>query len=340
MQPTIESIQESGLAFVLFRTPHSEEINCYYQTNSRVNRTSDYTEKGFLFAPFKLQSNTIYIPATHHRIYEQPKVIPVLENKQELSLDNKEDFIASVQKSKRIISSGNLEKVVMSSTFTVNKSINPLDVFYRITSKNTHAFVYYWSHPETGSWIGATPERFVHLTDNKLTTMALAGTLPLEASVNDWSEKEYHEQDLVTQSIVSSLSKVVPRDTVVVGKLETMQAGNVQHLCTPIYMSTNQISLSKVIALLHPTPAVGGFPSDRAIEFIKATESYQREYYTGILGPFEGKTKADLYVNLRCGKITKSRVKIFAGAGITEGSSPEKEWDEICRKAEVFTEVL
>ena len=95
-----------------------------------------------------------------------------------------------------------------------------------------------------------------------------------------------------------------------------------------------------MLELLHPTSAVCGMPRELADEFIKANEGYQRSLYAGFLGPvgFEGNT--DLFVNLRCMQIDNEKARLFAGAGITEYSNPEKEFQETSSKMQTMLKVL
>jgi isochorismate synthase len=85
---------------------------------------------------------------------------------------------------------------------------------------------------------------------------------------------------------------------------------------------------AELLLKLHPTPAVGGIPKNASLEFIKANEGYDREFYSGFLGPMDPKKGSRLYVNLRCLQLLEKDALLYAGAGITAGSNPESEWDE------------
>jgi isochorismate synthase len=100
------------------------------------------------------------------------------------------------------------------------------------------------------------------------------------------------------------------------------------------------------VLLLHPTPAVGGFPKLNAINFINENEGYNREYYSGYLGEinYNDNFATDLYVNLRCMQIQKNndnfQAHLYTGCGITKDSIPEKEWFETVNKAMTLKNVL
>ncbi|MCK4992953.1 MAG: chorismate-binding protein, partial [Bacteroidales bacterium] len=84
---------------------------------------------------------------------------------------------------------------------------------------------------------------------------------------------------------------------------------------------------------MHPTPAVAGQPKEDAINFIKQLEPHDRDYYTGFLGPMSTHGETDLFVNLRCMKVTPDYISLYVGGGITLESDPAEEWNETCLKA-------
>ena len=70
-----------------------------------------------------------------------------------------------------------------------------------------------------------------------------------------------------------------------------------------------------------------------AISFIKQLEPHDRDYYTGFMGPLLHHGETDLFVNLRCMKITPGYISLYVGGGITLESDPADEWNETQLKA-------
>ena len=103
--------------------------------------------------------------------------------------------------------------------------------------------------------------------------------------------------------------------------------------------------MQEIVRLLHPTPAVCGFPKEEAKVFILENEQYDRRYYTGFLGELNqsdvnGVLNSDLFVNLRSMEIEGSNANIYIGCGITKDSIPEKEWEESVNKSQTMKRVL
>ena len=76
-------------------------------------------------------------------------------------------------------------------------------------------------------------------------------------------------------------------------------------------------------------------PQFEASSFISLNEHFERRYYSGFIGFNDGKN-IDLYVNLRCMELQHNKVVLYAGAGITKDSDPNKEWDETEKKMQTL----
>ncbi|MEZ4744549.1 MAG: chorismate-binding protein [Calditrichia bacterium] len=91
--------------------------------------------------------------------------------------------------------------------------------------------------------------------------------------------------------------------------------------------------------MLHPTPAVGGYPKDLALPKISELEPFDRGWYAGPIGWFS-KNAAEFAVAIRSGMVYHNKLLLYAGAGIVPGSEPEKEWDELENKISNFMRAL
>jgi isochorismate synthase len=120
------------------------------------------------------------------------------------------------------------------------------------------------------------------------------------------------------------------------------KAGNLLHLRTDFTFSVDAIGtrLPSLISSLHPTPAVCGMSTGKAMDFIKSGEKHDRGYYAGFLGPIGIRDMIRLYVNLRCMQVFDDRLVLYIGGGITSDSVPEEEWEETEMKAETLLSVL
>ncbi|HBS11966.1 MAG TPA: isochorismate synthase [Flavobacteriaceae bacterium] len=340
----IEIALKVALPFVAYRHPKSDEIKGFFQKNDEIYHAETYKESGFVFAPFDDTKHPILFPL------DKSKIIISHFSDENASNESKEDvsiFISEEEKINHIdlvqrgidfLKTTKNKKVVLSRKLEVDKDVfELLKVFKKLLLTYKNAMVYVWFHPKVGLWLGATPETLLKVKENKFSTMALAGTQAYKGSlVVDWQTKELQEQQFVTDYIVEKL-----KGKLTVSDVKTIKAGSLVHLCTSISGSLSQQFLLKgLITLLHPTPAVCGFPQQEAKTFILNNEYYNREFYTGFFGEINMVATSSLFVNLRCMQVLKKSIVIYIGGGITKDSNPEKEWEETVAKSKTMLKML
>lgn len=114
----------------------------------------------------------------------------------------------------------------------------------------------------------------------------------------------------------------------------------VQHLYTPCNgILFDEVSDAEILPMLHPTPAVGGYPREQALTVIEKIEPFQRGWYAAPVG-WVGHDTTEFAVAIRSGLVENNQLSLFSGAGIVEGSKPEKEWQEIENKIGSFLQVI
>lgn len=341
---------KNELPFVAYRKPNVNTIKTILQQDSKLYLITDFTEIGFVFAPFDDKNEAVLIPSEKSKVLIVNDVIlSVLiaigseESHFKFSEDefDKRKHINLVQKGIDAIHDNQFIKVVLSRKESVSISeTNPISIFKRLLGEYTSAFVYIWYHPIIGLWLGATPETLLKVEGNRFSTMALAGTQQYKEAIDvQWKSKEKEEQQLVTDYIVDNLREVI--EDINISEIKTIKAGSLLHLNSDISGLINNDAnyLRLLIKKLHPTPAVCGFPKNRAKAFILNNENYNREFYTGFLGELEA-DDSTLFVNLRCMQLKNNEAILYVGGGITRDSIPENEWEETHNKAEIIKRVL
>ena len=322
-------------------------IKGFFQKNDDLYYSKNYSESGFVFAPFDNAKQSILFPLSKSEICTTTlSDISKDESNSNFRLNSnstneKSNFVSLVQKGVQFLKTTGVKKVVLSRKEIINTShFNTKETFKKLLMNYRNAIVYVWFHPKIGLWLGATPETLLKVKDDAFTTMALAGTQLYHGSLEvDWQHKEKQEQQFVTDFIINNLSNSL----VITGVSEphTVRAGNLLHLCTRIKGKlSRQFSLHQLIGLLHPTPAVCGLPKIESKLFILENEQYDREYYTGFLGELNIESESNLYVNLRCMQVLSNEISVYVGGGITVDSIPEKEWKETEAKSEVMLKAL
>lgn len=362
----LERQYENQLPFVVYSRPINALIKCWLQEDDTLHKTDTFSESGFVFAPFDINNQSILLPEIHCErhtvVIESELEVPKAQKLSNSDEKDKNTHIDLVLRGISEINNGKLDKVVL-SRFEEKEltTINPIDIFKRLYNAYKNAMVYCWYHPKVGLWLGATPELLFKAEGQKLTTISLAGTQPYTKEVEvQWSNKEIEEQQIVTDYITKQIEPYT--NSITISDVETVRAGNLMHLKTRIISRIKKSSsLKSIIEALHPTPAVCGFPKQKAKDFILKNESYNREYYTGFLGELNliqsktrntnrrnvennayaiVKTESNFYVNLRCMQVRSETALIYVGGGITKDSIAENEWKETVNKTKTIVNIL
>ena len=338
-----KEVASEDLPFVLFKYPNDSQLHLIYQNDTCVHTIEDFSGKGFIIHPFE---------GTHSFLLRQDNLFSTAFVSEErkntfpspiLSSSARAEYQALFDKALKAIDKGELTKVVLSRRIAYTKAPKPLLTYFQdLVQAYPTAFCYAFSHPKIGKWVAATPETLVKIEDNQLRTMSLAGTKPfVEGEKPLWTEKEYREQQVVTDTIIKVLSPYT--NDLSTGKIHEVRAGKLWHLCTEITAKIpSNTPIQEIVQRLHPTPAVCGFPTEKAREFLLENEGYPREFYAGYCGlvDFKHKNSLDLFVNLRCAQLSDKEVFVYVGGGVNSGSQEESEWQETENKAQTMLRIL
>jgi isochorismate synthase len=290
--------------------------------------------------------NEVYA-AINKQNKKEKKVAFVVSDREPL---NKIYFEEAVSSAVNAIRQGNFHKVVLSRTKEIELLSEPDNVqqFMRLCARYPHAFVSLVYTPKAGIWMGASPETLINVDEHGIfRTVSLAGTQKLSdqtpVSQAVWRQKEIEEQALVSRYIVNCFKKIRLREYEEVGP-RTVAAGNLMHLQTDFTVNTQEVNFPQLgtvmLQLLHPTSAVCGMPKEPALQFLQDHEKHSRAFYSGFLGPVNVASKTHIFVNLRCMQLQANKAVLYAGAGITADSDPQKEWAETELKCRTLLDVF
>ncbi|UTJ46210.1 isochorismate synthase MenF [Atlantibacter subterranea] len=239
------------------------------------------------------------------------------------------------------IAAGQFEKVVAARASDLQFSSPVSAAAFMAASRrvNLHCYHYFMAFAPDDAFLGSSPERLWRRIDSALRTEALAGTVanhPDEAkaqALGDWlmkDDKNQRENMLVVEDICQRLQNAVSSLDVLPPQIVRLR--KVQHLRRCIWTELHQPDDSLCLHQLQPTAAVAGLPREPARRFIATHESFVREWYAGSAGYLSLK-QTEFCVALRCARVTRQTVRLYAGAGIVAGSQPDEEWQEITNKA-------
>ncbi len=309
---------QNNLPFAFFRKPKEEQIcllvNDHSGKNSFLLHSFDSkTEKSISDEnPLSISQNELNVDFDL-----------ILNPAKEFVPIKQEEYEKLIQQTIHKIQNSGIDKIVFSRIKQIdNEKFKLFTSFKNLALNHPNALVYLWHNPNEETWMGATPELLLSVNETEVKTVSLAGTKSPES---DWTEKEFDEQQIVTDYIASCFSGL---NNLKITEAETVQAGKLQHLKSYISAKIPEnFDLQNLLGSLHPTPAVCGLPKQEAFDFIVRNEGYEREFYAGYIG-IENEVSKEYFVNLRCGQFFQESIWVYVGGGITAGSNPAKEWEE------------
>ena len=249
------------------------------------------------------------------------------------------DWQGEIEEATARIRDGQLSKVVLAQALTASlaEAVEPADVLGRLAESYPDCFQFLFEPDGAGSFFGATPERLVSVDGTSFQTEALAGSIGRGETTDEdeWlasqlreSDKNTHEHEIVVETIEDQLAPFT--DEITTGARQIRKLANVQHLQTPMGGTLDEeYHVLELVEALHPTPAVGGLPPDRALETIRETEVFDRGWYAAPVGWFDADGNGTFSVAIRSALAREQQATLFAGAGIVADSDPDEEWDEL-----------
>ena len=186
-----------------------------------------------------------------------------------------------------------------------------------------------------------SPERFITITDNTISTYPMKGTI--DASTADAEKiilenvKEMAEHVMIVDLLRNDLS-IIASD-VKVEKFrytEIINAGEKKllHVSSKIVATLPEgwrNNLGKILKKLLPAGSISGTPKRKTVELIKKIERYERDYFSGVFGVYDGKTLQSA-VMIRFIENQNGTFVYKSGGGITHDSNAEDEYNELLDK--------
>lgn len=249
-------------------------------------------------------------------------------------------WVARVNAARRDIRLGHLDKVVLARgrQLQANAPLSSRHLLEMLSDHQPDACIYAFSQGAS-TFLGATPERLIRLNGRQIESDALAGTAwPGSNELED--DKNQHEQSLVVHAIVAALAPLC-QSAPHIYPVEIHHAGPVSHLRSRIEgTALSSTTLFDLLRALHPTPAVGGYPSSAASDWLQAHGEQRSGWYSGGIGLLDGSGNGEFSVALRSALIQGRHIELHAGAGIVADSDPWQELAETDAKLGTLLDVL
>ena len=248
-----------------------------------------------------------------------------------------------------LLEKGDLAKVVLARRIDIaaNRPFVVSDVLERLVALYPSCMAY-----SVEGFVGASPELLISRRGDAVDSHPLAGTVARSGDAHGdellvarlmGTSKIRREHRVVVDAIAGALapscsSLEVPDGPAVLG------LRNVSHLATHI---TGRLapgphlpSALELAARIHPTPAVGGSPSEEALRYLQKVEGFDRGRYAGPVGWMDSRGDGSFALGIRCAELSGAAARIYAGNGIMAGSDPAEELAETQLKLQALLAAL
>jgi isochorismate synthase len=249
-----------------------------------------------------------------------------------------DEYRAQVEAALCEIAKGSFEKVVLARSVSVQEEgdYDPYALLGTLRRAHPTCAIFAVARPGV-VFLGATPECLVRLVDGRIETASVAGSAPRGRSPEEdlelgrqlrESKKEQAEHAFVVRALCDALAPHC--DALEVRESpRLMRLQDIQHLETPITGRLRESrSILELVGSVHPTPAIAGAPRKEALEWLSANENLDRGWYSAPIGFVDPQGGGEFYAALRSAVLRGSEARLFAGAGIVDGSDPEAELRE------------
>jgi len=256
----------------------------------------------------------------------------------------KDEFEAVVKKTQHYIKEGDIFQCVVSNRREAEFDGSLLNAYRVLRTLNPSPYMFYLSGGNV-ELTGASPETLVKLTDGKMYTFPIAGTMRRgkteaedlaieEKLIND--EKELAEHNMLVDLGRNDLGKISKFGSVKVEALHMLQRfSHVIHITSTVSgdMQDGKDALDAIGATL-PAGTLSGAPKIRAIEILHELEKSPRGVYGGAVGYIDFSGNMDVCIGIRMAMNKGGKVYVRAGAGIVRDSVPESEFNETLIKGQ------
>lgn len=218
-----------------------------------------------------------------------------------------------------------------------------------ITCTHTLKEIFYRSKAKFKLWIKDnfvvfSPEIFLQLNGNQISSFPMKGTI--DASLKNAKSsilentKEMAEHvsivDLIRNDMSIHAQNVKVNRFRYIDEVRTHEKKllQVSSEISGKLTQTGVENFGNVLFSLLPAGSISGAPKHKTLEVIKSTENYDRKYYTGVFGIFDG-NKFDSGVMIRFIEQQNDQLIFKSGGGIHSLSDPKSEYEEMIDKVYV-----
>jgi len=251
-------------------------------------------------------------------------------------------FLEKVEKALGYIGIGDIYQVQVGHAVVVDSDADHLDVYRRLRARNPSPYMYV--APFSGfTLVGASPESFIRIEDNKISMRPIAGTIRRGKTPEEdealakqllSDEKELAEHVMLVDLCRNDIGRVCQPGSLEADELIILEKySHVHHLVSNVVgrLRPDQDAFD-AIAATFPAGTMTGAPKIRAMEIIEELELTRRGAYAGAVGLIDFGGAVNMALCIRTVTCQGTRFSLRASAGVVADSKADNEWRETLQK--------
>lgn len=250
----------------------------------------------------------------------------------------KEAYLASINQVTDCIKQGQADKVVIARSLALQfeQAVASPQILSHVMHEQPESYLFGLEHEEL-LFFGASPERLVKVENGRAFSSCVAGSIKRgntvaedkafgEALLNDAKNRGEHHYvvEMISETFKKNCTAVkVPNQP------KLLKIRDIQHLYTPVEGELQTgATILQLVKHLHPTPALGGVPSEEAMDMIRHFEPMNRGLYAAPIGWLDADGNGEFAVAIRSAALVGDRAYLYAGGGIVGDSTAQSEYEE------------
>lgn len=264
-----------------------------------------------------------------------PASKPTVESVDEIE---KERYKQAVQNVTSQIQKGEADKVVVARSVKLNfkEPVSSVTALHHIANEQQESYHFGLQKGEQ-LFFGATPERLIEIEDGQAYSACVAGSIKRGETAEEdrllgeelLTDRKNRDEHQYVVDMISTVFNEFCTNNSIPQEPKLMKIRDIQHLFTPVQASVDkEKSIFEFVQALHPTPALGGVPTNKSMDIIREEEQMDRGYYAAPIGWTDTEGNVEFAVAIRSALLEEEQAYLYAGGGIVANSEVEKEYDE------------
>lgn len=261
----------------------------------------------------------------------KPHVLSIEERAKELYMEAVADVVEKIR-------DGEAEKVVIARSVKMNfdKEVSSVTALHHITSEQQESYQFGLQKGQQ-LFFGATPERLIEIVDGRAYSACVAGSIGRGKSAAEdralgdelLADTKNRQEHQYVVNMISNVFNDFCTDVSLPNAPKLLKIRDIQHLFTPIEgVVEHGADIFSLVEALHPTPALGGVPTNTSMDIIRDKESINRGFYAAPIGWTDTAGNGEFAVAIRSALLDADKAYLYAGGGLVADSEVAQEYDE------------